>query len=165
MIETAAGLAAAPALLDACDFASIGTNDLAHELLGTERVGALNAAAFEPRVLEAVRVLAGHARSRRRPLEVCGEAASDATALPLLVGLGIDELSVGAAFVAPVRAWLRGAERDRLTALATRAVQCADAGEVARLVAAELGAERSDRGAEHLERLGGIGAGGPQPQA
>ena len=41
------------------------------------------------------------------PLEVCGEAASDPLTVPLLVGLGADELSVGAARVGAVRAWIR----------------------------------------------------------
>lgn len=157
MIETVAALQAAPELLAACDFASVGTNDLAHELLGVERTAAVEVPAHEPRVLDAIRLLADHARSLDVPLEVCGEAASDRTALPLLIGLGVDELSVGAAFVAPIKAWLRGVGRDRLQALAERALGCADAAEVAELVGAELAGERLDRGAELLERLGGVG--------
>ena len=49
----------------------------------------------------------GGAAAAAIPLEVCGEAASDPLTVPLLVGLGADELSVGAARVGTVRAWIR----------------------------------------------------------
>jgi phosphoenolpyruvate-protein kinase (PTS system EI component) len=162
MLETAAAVAAAPELLAGCDFASIGTNDLAHDLLGIERGGERLAPAHHPRVLAAIATVAAAAAAAGLTLEVCGEAASDRTALPLLVGLGIGELSVGAALVAPVRAWLRSADRERLAALAQRALRCESPAAVAALVAAELGVESGDQGAELLDRLGGVGAVGPQ---
>jgi multiphosphoryl transfer protein len=55
-------------------------------------------------------------------VEVCGEAASDPVGLPLLVGLGVDELSVGASRVGAVRAWVRELDRGEVAELAGRAL-------------------------------------------
>jgi phosphocarrier protein FPr len=77
-------------------------------------------------------------RAARRagiPLEVCGEAASDPVALPLLVGLGVDEISVGASRVGTVRAWVRELVYGEAQELARRALRCATAEHVAALVA------------------------------
>ena len=64
-------------------------------------------------------------------LEVCGEAASDAVMLPLLVGLGVDEVSVGAARVGEVRSWIRGLNAERAKAVARSALMLDTADEVA----------------------------------
>ncbi len=144
MLETAGAIRAAAPLLARCDFASVGTNDLAHDLLGSERGSLASAPGHHPLLLAAVRDAVTAARAAQVPLEVCGEAASDPIALPLLVGLGIEELSVGAARVAAVRAWLGGVARAELEDLAERALRLGEAGEVARLVGARLGSEALD---------------------
>jgi multiphosphoryl transfer protein len=144
MLETAAAIESAGALLERCEFASVGTNDLAHDLLGSERVSLAAPPAHHPLLLAAVRDALAAAKAAGVPLGVCGEAASDPLALPLLVGLGIEELSVGAARVGAVRAWLGGVSRAELEDLAGRALNLADAGEVAALVRARLGPETLD---------------------
>jgi phosphoenolpyruvate-protein kinase (PTS system EI component) len=73
------------------------------------------------------------ARAAGIPVEICGEAASDPTSLPLLVGLGADELSVGAARVGPVRAWVRDLDFATAAELAEQALRAPDAAAVARL--------------------------------
>jgi len=80
-------------------FMSLGTNDLTAAILGVDRFAPGVSLAHHPRVLGAIAatVRASHRVGIR--VEVCGEAASDPTALPLLVGLGVDELSVGASHV------------------------------------------------------------------
>ena len=124
MIETAGARSPPrPRSPRAADFLSIGTNDLAHAVLGSDRFGGGAAPAHHPRVLARDR------RDRRaRPprarvvLEVCGEAASEPASVPLLVGLGVDELSVGAARVGagprlgPLAAPRRGEPRRRALA-------------------------------------------------
>jgi multiphosphoryl transfer protein len=82
-------------------------------------------------IAEAVRA----ARRAGIPIEVCGEAASDPIALPLLVGLGVDELSVGASRVGTVRAWIRELVLREAQELASRALTCTTAEEVEALVA------------------------------
>ena len=75
------------------------------------------------------------------PIEVCGEAASDPVMLPLLIGLGVDELSVGAARVGEVRSWIRRLSAAETAGLARSALTMDTAEEVewaARTLASEL---------------------------
>ena len=107
MIETREAAEAAPEIAAQCDFLSIGTNDLTQLVLGLDREQSRRAPVLDPRVLALVEktVQAGH--DARIPVDVCGEAASDAKSLPVIVGLGADELSVAAARVGQVRQWVR----------------------------------------------------------
>jgi phosphotransferase system enzyme I (PtsI) len=89
------------------------------------------------------------------PLEVCGEAASEPTLLPLLVGLGVTELSVGAARVGQVRAWVRALRAEDAARAARRALESQSAGEVAALSAGLLD-EAGDAGGEGVEGAGGV---------
>jgi multiphosphoryl transfer protein len=111
MVETVTAAGVAGELAAAADFLSIGTNDLAHDAAGSDRFRTAGAPpAHDPRVLRLVARTAEAARAAGVPLEVCGDAASDPLAVPLLVGLGVGELSVGAARVGRVRAWVRSLE-------------------------------------------------------
>lgn len=135
MIETPSAAAIADALAQRAGFLSIGTNDLTAATLGADRFAPGAGAAHHPRVLAAIATSVQAARRARIPIEVCGEAASDPTALPLLVGLGVDELSVGASRVGTVRAWVRELALREAQELATRALKCTTAQQVETLVA------------------------------
>jgi phosphoenolpyruvate-protein kinase (PTS system EI component) len=155
MIETPTAAAAVFDLAGRADFLSIGTNDLTCATLGVDRLGAGEARAHDPRVLALIARTARAAHAAGRTVEVCGEAASDPLTVPLLVGLGIDELSVGAARVGAVRAWVRELDRARAGGLAQRALAAADASAVAALVqAGDAAAEGFDGGA----RVSAVGA-------
>src|SRR5207302_6010684 len=91
----------------ASDFLSIGTNDLTAETLGLNRFATGEARAHDPRVLGLIARSVEAGRRAGVAIEVCGEAASDPVMLPLLVGLGVDQVSVGAAQVGSVRRWIR----------------------------------------------------------
>jgi phosphoenolpyruvate-protein kinase (PTS system EI component) len=164
MIETPQAAAIAPALAERCAFLSIGTNDLTSATLGTDRFAANTAVAHHPRVLAEIARASQAAYDARIPLEVCGEAASDPIAMPLLVGLGVGELSVGAARVGTVRAWVRALDAAQARDLAARALQQATPEAVEELVRAELG-RRLDEAAEQLGEAvdggGRVGAVGP----
>jgi phosphoenolpyruvate-protein kinase (PTS system EI component) len=110
MIETPAAVRAAAEIARRCEFLSIGTNDLSASVLGEDRFAMNGACAHDPRVLRCIAqtVAAGHAAGLR--VEVCGEAASEPLTVPLLIGLRVDELSVGAARVAAVRQLVRGVD-------------------------------------------------------
>jgi phosphoenolpyruvate-protein kinase (PTS system EI component) len=110
MIETPEAAAAAAELTSDADFLSIGTNDLTHATLGSDRFGAVDAPTQDPAVLRNIDRSVRAAHAAGLPIEVCGEAASDPDMLPLLVGLDVDELSVGAARVGATRAWIRELE-------------------------------------------------------
>jgi phosphoenolpyruvate-protein kinase (PTS system EI component) len=159
MIETPAAAAAAPAIAACCEFLSLGTNDLTAATLGADRFAAHAARAHHPLVLRAIARSVAAARATGIAIEVCGEAASDPTMLPLLLGLGVDELSVGAARVGQVRDWVRrlnGAELARV-ARSALALDSAEAVESAvRPLAAELLREPGDRGGESGQRSGSV---------
>jgi phosphoenolpyruvate-protein kinase (PTS system EI component) len=150
MIETATAVERVDAIAAAADFLSIGTNDLTHSVLATDRFAPGETAAHHPRVLAAIDAVVRAAHSRGLVVEVCGEAASNPVAMPLLLGLGVDELSVGAARVGQVRRWVRASEYDHARQAAERALQLDSAADVARLLA-----EAGDTPAECVE--GGVG--------
>ena len=133
MIELPEAADAAGAIAAECEFLSIGTNDLTHATLGTDRFAHGEAPAHDPRVLGHIASSARAAAEAGIPLEVCGEAASDPLTVPLLVGLGADELSAGAARVGAVRAWVRALDHGEAVQLASRALEASDAAAVERL--------------------------------
>lgn len=138
MVEVPAAALCADELVDESDFFSIGTNDLVQYTLAVDREDprlADLAVAHHPAVLRLVKrtVDAAHARGRR--VTVCGEAAADPIAFPLLVGLGVDGLSVGASRVADIRRRIRGLDASRAVAVAADALESRSAGAVAALVA------------------------------
>jgi phosphoenolpyruvate-protein kinase (PTS system EI component) len=135
MIETPQAAGIADALAQRASFLSIGTNDLTAATLGADRFAPGGGAAHHPRVLAAIATSVQAARGAGIPIEVCGEAASDPIALPLLVGLGVDELSVGASRVGTVRAWVRELVLGEAQELATRALGCTTAQQVEALIA------------------------------
>jgi phosphoenolpyruvate-protein kinase (PTS system EI component) len=85
--------------------------------------------------------------------------------MPILVGLGVDELSAGAARVGMVRAWVRALRYDDARALAAHALELGSASEVADAVAptARLLAELDDAAGEGVESSAGVVALGGQP--
>jgi phosphoenolpyruvate-protein kinase (PTS system EI component) len=134
MIETRDAAMAGHEIAAASDFISIGTNDLTASALGADRFAPGEGVAHHPRVLALVAKAVEAAHAAGIPVEVCGEAASDPVTVPLLVGLGVDELSVGASRVAAVRRWVRALDYAETRRLAAAALELPDAVEVARLV-------------------------------
>jgi len=108
MIEVAATAAAAAVFATAADFFSVGTNDLASEVLGLDRADPRTRPALgaDPRVLALIENVAKAAQRAGIKLSVCGDAAADPLVLPLLLGLGVRTLSVGAARVPQVAGWI-----------------------------------------------------------
>jgi phosphoenolpyruvate-protein kinase (PTS system EI component) len=97
MIEVPAAAVMADAFAEVADFFSIGTNDLVQYTLAADRTNpelADLATPLQPAVLRLIDGVVRAAGVRSRPVAVCGEAAADPTVIPLLVGLGVDELSV-----------------------------------------------------------------------
>jgi phosphoenolpyruvate-protein kinase (PTS system EI component) len=165
MIETREAAVASPEIAAVSDFLSIGTNDLTHSALGSDRFAPGEAVAHHPQVLALIARTVDAARDAGVPVEVCGEAASDPVTFPLLVGLGVDELSVGASRVGAVRAWTRALEYEDARRTARAALELSDAAEVASLVGStarrlvllesgEAGGERIDGGGR-VVALGG----------
>jgi multiphosphoryl transfer protein len=138
MVELAATAAAAETFAPAVDFFSIGTNDLAGQVLGLDRrdPAARPALAADPRVLWLIGHVAQAARRAGIAVSVCGDAAADARVLPLLLGLGVDTLSVPAARVPRVRSWVAALDAGACAELAARALSAPTVDAVWKLVPA-----------------------------
>jgi multiphosphoryl transfer protein len=133
MIETPAAAVTADLLAAEADFLSIGTNDLAQYALAMDRTNPRFAAdvdALHPAVLRLIGDAAAGAARHGRPLAVCGSVASDIAAAPILIGLGVVELSAGPAIVPELKASIRSLTLAQCRELAARAVNLASAAEV-----------------------------------
>jgi phosphoenolpyruvate-protein kinase (PTS system EI component) len=106
MVEVAATAEAAGHFAPHVDFFSIGTNDLTAEVLGRDRAALHPYAASERTVLTLIANVVRAARQARIGVSVCGDAAADPTVLPLLIGVGVRSVSVGAARVPQVTGWI-----------------------------------------------------------
>jgi phosphoenolpyruvate-protein kinase (PTS system EI component) len=131
MIETTTAAGGAAAIASHADFLSIGTNDLTAAALGADRFAASTAHAHDPRVLRLIDQSVRAAHAAGKTIEVCGEAASDPVMLALLIGLEVDELSVGAARVGTVRRWVRRLSHAEVSGLAQSALELDSAEQVA----------------------------------
>ena len=136
MVEVPAAALKIATFLPHLDFVSIGTNDLTQYTLAAERGNAAVAAlsdALDPGVLELIRYVCEAARGRVQ-VAVCGEAAADPIAIPVLLGLGVRELSVSPHSVAIVKAQVRVLDLARCRSLAEAALEADDAAAVRQLV-------------------------------
>jgi len=140
MVEVPAAALKIETFLPYLDFVSIGTNDLTQYTLAAERGnGAVVALSdpLDPGVLRLINHVCGVTLGRV-DVAVCGEAASDELAIPVLVGLGVRELSVSPSAVPRVKAAIRQLDVARCTDLAAEALTLAGPDEVRKLVLAML---------------------------
>jgi multiphosphoryl transfer protein len=140
MVEVPAAALKIATFLPCLDFISIGTNDLTQYTLAAERGNAAVAALsdpLDPGVLRLIRHVC-HTAGVRIPVAVCGETATDHTAIPVLLGLGIRELSVSPKSVPSVKARARALDLARCASLADTAIDLDDANSVRRLVSSSL---------------------------
>jgi phosphoenolpyruvate-protein phosphotransferase len=138
MIETASAALLADRFAREADFFSIGTNDLTQYTLAMDRTNpglAAQVDALHPSVLRLIdRAVAG-AHAHRRWVGVCGAAAGDPQAVPVLVGLGVDELSAAVPLVPAVKAQVRALSLEECRDTARLSLDAADGAEVRALVA------------------------------
>ena len=136
MIETPAAAATADLLSTEADFLSVGTNDLAQYTLAMDRTDPALAAEVDglhPAVLRLIRLTVDGARARGRPVGVCGGLASDLVAAPILIGLGVTELSAAPSAVPALKMLIRALTLDACRDLAERACAATSAAEVRKL--------------------------------
>ena len=110
MIEIPSAAISADSLAREVDFFSIGTNDLIQYTIAVDRVNERIAHLYEPThpaVLRLLKMIADAAHANDIWVGVCGEMARDVATIPILVGLGMDELSVGATSVPRVKMAVR----------------------------------------------------------
>jgi multiphosphoryl transfer protein len=124
MIEIPAAALSAAALAPDVDFFSVGTNDLTQYTMAADREVAAVAGlgdALHPAVLTLIAAAAAASGKAGRWTGVCGELAADPLAVPLLLGLGVRELSVNATAVATAKEAVRATDLGEAAALASRA--------------------------------------------
>ncbi|MGB5854874.1 MAG: phosphoenolpyruvate--protein phosphotransferase [Oceanisphaera sp.] len=137
MIEVPAAALNAAVFAKEVDFFSIGTNDLTQYTLAIDRGNgevAHLADALHPSVLQLIKMTVDAAHAQGKWVGVCGELAADTQALPVLLGLGIDKLSVSLKRVALIKEQVRRANFGACQQLAARALLAEDAPSVRRLL-------------------------------
>jgi len=137
MIEVPAAVFQIDDLARRADFLSIGSNDLAQYLLAVDRNNARVADLYDamhPAVLRALHqvISAGHAHAR--PVSICGEMAGQPAAAVLLLGMGIDSMSMNAANLPRIKWVIRSFSQEQAHALLTEALLLKSASEVRRFV-------------------------------
>jgi phosphoenolpyruvate-protein phosphotransferase len=144
MIEVPAAAVTADLLAPEVDFFSLGTNDLTQYAFAADRTNpdlAQLADSLHPALLRLIDQVVRAAHAHNRWVGVCGEMASDLIAVPLLVGLGVDELSVHPPLVSRVKALVRRLNAADCGRASNRALHLASAVEVRELSKAERLAE------------------------
>lgn len=141
MIEVPSAAIIADVLARECDFFSIGTNDLTQYTLavdrGNERVAHLYDS-LHPAVLQLIESSVRAAKQAGISISVCGEMASNPLAVPILVGLGIGELSCVPAAVPLVKEIMRALDSLEVADDARRALQASSPAEVHAISAERL---------------------------
>ena len=137
MIEVPAAALAAHMLAPEVDFFSLGTNDLAQYVFAADRTNpdvAPLADSLHPALLGLIAQVVTAAHRHRRWVGVCGEMASDLWAVPLLIGLGLDELSVHPPMVAGIKQRVRMLDAGECSRVAHAALKLEDGAAVRRLL-------------------------------
>ena len=137
MIEVPSAALLAPVLAKEVDFFSVGTNDLTQYTLAIDRghpTLSAQADGLHPAVLQLIDITVRAAHAHGKWVGVCGELAADPLAVPVLVGLGVDELSVGARSIGEVKARVRELSLPQAQELARQALAVGSAQEVRTLV-------------------------------
>lgn len=133
MIEIPSAAATADILAEKCDFFSVGTNDLIQYLLAIDRVNDRIAHLYEPThpgVLRTLKSIFDQARAHGIRAGVCGEMAGDPVYVPLLLGLGADELSLTPPLVPAVKYLIRNMKLSEAKKLAREALTLSDPKEI-----------------------------------
>jgi phosphotransferase system enzyme I (PtsI) len=133
MIETPSAVIVAESLAKRLKFFSIGTNDLIQYSLAVDRMNEKIAHLYEPThpaIVRLIKATVEAAHQHKLWVSVCGEMASDPVFAPLLIGLGVDELSAAPPLVAPVKFVVRRLKLAEAKQLAEFALGCESASEI-----------------------------------
>ncbi len=106
MIETPAAVMISKYLAEELDFFSIGTNDLTQYTLAVDRNNAMVSHLYEtlsPSVLRMIKYSIDAVHKKNKEIGICGEIASDSSVTMLLLGLGLDELSMSSNFIPKIK--------------------------------------------------------------
>jgi phosphocarrier protein FPr len=133
MIEVPSAALMADVIAPEVDFFSVGTNDLTQYTLAMDRMHptlAKQADGLHPAVLRLIDMTVRGAKNAGKWVGICGELGSDPQAVPILIGLGVAELSVNVPAIPTTKAQVRTLTMPECEAIAQKALACATAEEV-----------------------------------
>jgi phosphotransferase system enzyme I (PtsP) len=137
MIEVPSAVYLAEQLARKVDFLSVGTNDLIQYLLAVDRNNARVADLYDenhPAVLCALKMIVEGGHKAGKSVSICGEMASEATSVLLLLGVGVDSLSVSMASLPSIKWVIRSFTRVRAQELFERAMEIQEPGEIRKML-------------------------------
>ncbi|MDK2463846.1 MAG: phosphoenolpyruvate--protein phosphotransferase [Candidatus Korarchaeota archaeon] len=137
MIETPSAVLMARDLAKEVDFFSIGTNDLTQYVMAADRTNELVSdlySHFQPAVIRAVKRVVEAAKEAKIHVGMCGEMAGDELAIPLLVGMGLDEISMVPTSIPRAKRLVRSITKESAEKLVAEALEAATLGEVKRIL-------------------------------
>ncbi len=137
MIEMPSAALTADLLAQECDFFSIGTNDLIQYTMAVDRVNEYVSYLYEPLHPSLLRLIGGVAAAAKAhgiPVTICGEMAGEPMIAPVLLGLGIRELSMSAVSVPEVKAMIRNISVGEAESLVKRIEKLPTAAEIRAMV-------------------------------
>ncbi|PKI06104.1 phosphoenolpyruvate--protein phosphotransferase [Staphylococcus xylosus] len=137
MVEIPSTAALADVFAKEVDFFSIGTNDLIQYTMAADRMSERVSYLYQPynpSILRLVKQVIEASHNEGKWTGMCGEMAGDETAIPLLLGLGLDEFSMSATSILKARRQIKDLSQNEMEELADRAINCATSEEVQELV-------------------------------
>jgi len=137
MVEIPSTAALADIFAKEVDFFSIGTNDLIQYTMAADRMSERVSYLYQPynpAILRLVKQVIEASHKEGKWTGMCGEMAGDETAIPLLLGLGLDEFSMSATSILKARRQINGLSKNEMTELANRAINCSTQEQVEELV-------------------------------
>jgi len=137
MIEVPSAVIMADKIAQECDFFSIGTNDLVQYSLAVDRVNEKIAHMYEPAhpaILRMIHQTIQAAKAARIPCSICGEMAGDPLFTELLLGLGVDSLSMSAVAIPAIHAEIADINRGTAKRFANRVLRASTVTEVRRIL-------------------------------
>lgn len=127
MVEVPSAAVMSKEFSEEVDFVSIGTNDLIQYLMAVDRGNDLVSdlyQEFSPVVIRTIDHIVREAKKEKIPVSICGEMAADTLAIPLLVGLGLDSLSMSPATILYAKRIIRNFEFKKAKLLAEECLSC-----------------------------------------
>ena len=137
MVEIPSTAALADIFAKEVDFFSIGTNNLIQYTMAADRMSERVSYLYQPynpAILRLVKQVIEASHKEGKWTGMCGEMAGDETAIPLLLGLGLDEFSMSATSILKARRQINGLSKNEMTELANRAINCSTQEQVKELV-------------------------------
>ena len=137
MIEIPAAAIMADQLAEVVDFFSIGTNDLSQYTMAADRTNARVAqiaSGFQPAVFRLIKQVIDAAHTRGKWVGLCGEMAGELIAIPILLGLGLDEFSMNPPAIPYAKLLIRSISLEKARAVAEEALHKSNSDEIRELV-------------------------------